>query len=72
MIENKKMPATGTRWQKYKGEYKYDNLIISYLILQKKQKGGENMEKVKAFLSNPWVTLIIGFALGALHNWFNL
>lgn len=30
------------------------------------------MDKVKAFLSNPWVTLIIGFALGALHNWFNL
>lgn len=30
------------------------------------------MEKVKAFLSNPWVTLIIGFILGALHNWFNL
>lgn len=34
--------------------------------------GGENMEKVKAFLSNPWVTLVIGFILGALHNWFNL
>lgn len=30
------------------------------------------MEKVKAFLSNPLVTLIIGFALGTLHNWFNL
>lgn len=30
------------------------------------------MEKVKAFLFNPWVILIIGFALGALHNWFNL
>lgn len=30
------------------------------------------MEKVKAFLSNPLVTLIIGFALGALHNCFNL
>lgn len=30
------------------------------------------MEKVKAFLSNPLVTLIIGFALGVLHNWFNL
>ena len=30
------------------------------------------MEKVKAFLSNPLVTLIIGFALGALNNWFNL
>lgn len=30
------------------------------------------MEKVKAFLSNPLVTLFIGFALGTLHNWFNL
>lgn len=30
------------------------------------------MEKVKAFLTNPWVTLVIGFILGAMHNWFNL
>lgn len=31
-----------------------------------------NKEKVKAFFTNPWVTLVIGFALGAMHSWFGL
>ncbi len=31
-----------------------------------------NWQKIKAVLTNPWVTLVIGFALGALHNWFGL
>lgn len=30
------------------------------------------MEKIKKFLSNPWVTLVIGFILGALHSWLGL
>lgn len=31
-----------------------------------------NIDKIKAALSNPWVTLIIGFALGAMHHYLGL
>lgn len=35
-------------------------------------KRGDNMEKVKALLTNPAVTFALGFALGALHHYFGL
>lgn len=37
-----------------------------------KEKVMKAMKKVKLYLSNPLVTLIIGFILGVLHNWFKL
>ena len=68
LVVNKKMPATGTRWQ-IQRRYKYDSFIIPYLYLRKSKKGGETMNKTKmAIIAGIVLCVIVGCIAGGVFN----